>query len=306
MDDRLKIGGNSPPLARSIAAEEGDFALVVTAFLEDEYAKQPKIVQSLLEEARALMCDPETGKLKKIDDETKGKVTSLIKRMRDTAKALNAWHDKEKQPYLRGGQAVDQFFFGWIDKLTRRDKKNKAGAADVLNDELTDYDTRILEAERERRRLAAAEEARIAQAAYDAAAKAEREAEDARLAAERARKPEIAEQKETVAEQKEAVASEAKVDAALAAGRAQEAHIATLVKPADIMRTRGADGTLSTMATEPFAVVENEALLDRDKLWPFIPLAAKEQAYRAWAKTVGYNQQMAGGTCGRKPKSTVR
>ena len=31
-------------------------------------------------------------------------------------------------------------------------------------------------------------------------------------------------------------------------------------KPADIMRTRGADGTMSTMGTEPYAVVENAAL----------------------------------------------
>lgn len=301
------IGHNKPPLGRSIASEQGDFALVVTAYLEEEYAKQPAIIKSLLDEATALMRDPETGALMKIrDDETKGKVASLIKRMRDAAKALNAFHDKEKQPYLRGGQAVDQKFFGWIDKLTRRDRKNKPGAADVLNDELTDYDTRILNAELERRRLAAQEEARVAQAAAEAAAKAEREAEEARLLADRARKPEIAEKKEEVAAQKETVASDAKVDAALAGGRAQEAHIATLAKPADIMRNRGSDGTLSTMATEPFAVVENEALLDRDKLWPHIPLPAKEQAYRTWAKTTNYTQQMPGGTCGKKPKSTVR
>ena len=35
-------------------------------------------------------------------------------------------------------------------------------------------------------------------------------------------------------------------------------------------------------------MVENQALLDKEKLWAFIPLAAKEQAFRAWAKNTGY------------------
>ncbi len=303
---REKIGGNLPPIAAEIARYEGDFAAVTTAFLVEEYAKQPQIVASLMAEATALMRD-ENGDLKKInDDETKDKVKSLIKRIRDANKVLDAAHETEKQPYLRGGQAVDQFFFGLMDKCVRRAKTNRAGAADILNDELTDYDTRLLNAEMERRRVAAAEEARKAKAAQDEADRVAAEAEQRRLEAERARKPEIIEKKEEVAQQTETAASAAKVEATIATGRAEEAHIDTLAKPADVMRSRGADGTLSTMATEPYAVVQDAALLDKNALWPFIPLAAKEQAFRAWAKNNGYSVQMAGGKCGRKPKSQVR
>lgn len=305
--DRLGIGGNLPPIAAEIARYEGDFAAVVTAFLNEEYGKHEGIVAELLAEATALMRDPVTGELKRINDnDTKDKVKSLIKRMRDEAKALEAFHEKEKTPYLRGGQAVDQRFFGWIDKLARRAKTNRPGAADILNDELTDYDTRVLEAERERRRQIAAEEARKAQEAQAEADRLAREAEQRRLEAERARKPEIVEQKQEVAKTIAVAAGEARVEAAIVAGKAEAAHIDTLAKPADIMRQRGADGTLSTMKTEPFAVVEDESQLDKERLWPFIPLAAKEQAFRAWAKNTGYTQQMDGGRCGKKPKSEVR
>ena len=296
---RAVVGGNFPPLARSIAAEAGDFSLVTTAFLEEEYAKQPVIVSALLDEARAL---PERIE----DDETKGKVASLIKRLRDHAKALDAAHSSNKTPYLRGGQAVDQYFFGLIDKLSRRDKKNKPGAADILSARLTDYDTRKLAEEQERRRKIAAEEARIAREAQMEAARKAQEAEDARLAAERARKPEAIEQKAAIADAHEAAAITAKVDAELATGKAEAAYIDTLQRPADIMQARGADGTLSTMATEPYAEIEDADLLDKNALWPFITVDAKEKALRAWAKVHGHAKQMAGAKIGKRPKSVVR
>ncbi len=133
-----------------------------------------------------------------------------------------------------------------------------------------------------------------------------REAREKQEEADRARKPAIIEQKQEAAAEVSTEASTAKVQAAITTGKAEAAHVDTLKKPADIMRTRGDDGTMTTMATEPYAVVEDEALLDKEKLWAFIPLAAKEQAFRAWAKNTGYTQQMVGGKCGRKPKSQVR
>lgn len=296
---REAIGANFPPLARSIAAEQGDFALVVMAFLEDEYAPQPKVVAALLDEARLLPNPIE-------DDETKGRYASLIKRLRDTAKALDAIHSKEKTPYLRGGQAVDQFFFGLIDRLARRDKKNKPGAADVLGQRLTDYDTKKLREEQERRRLESEEQARIAREAQAAADRKAAEAEEARLAAERAKKPETIAAKDAVAGVREQAAGAAKVEAEIATARAEDAHIATLAKPADLMRMRGDDGTLSTMATEPYAEIEDDSKLDMAKLWPFIALDAKEKALRAWAKTTGHTVQMPGAKIGKRPKSVVR
>lgn len=307
------IGANNPPLGRSISAEEGDFALVATAFLEEEYAKQGPIVAALLEEARAIP--------KVIEDEgTKSKVTSIIKRMRDQAKLLVAAHGKEKQPYLRGGQAADQFFFGLVDKLARRTKTNNPGAADVLNNRLTDYDNRVLEAERLRRQREADEaaaRAREAQekAAREAAAEVRRllEAEEAAAAAERARNPERKEEKAAIAETAQAAVAEqaaktdtAKVEAAATFAQAQEAHIATLAKPADIMRTRGEDGTLSTMGTEKYADILDRTLLDKEKLWPYIKPEALASALTQWARLTDYNQSMPGAAVGRRNKSVVR
>jgi hypothetical protein len=296
---REAIGANFPPLARSIAAEQGDFALVVTAFLEDEYAPQPALVAALLDEARALPNPIE-------DDETKGKYTSLIKRLRDASKALLAIHGKEKTPYLRGGQAVDQFCFGLIDKLARREKKAKPGAADILGQRLTDYDTKKLREEQQRLAALAAEEARVAKAAQDEADRRAAEAEEARLAAERAKKPETIAAKDAIAGVREQAAGAAKAEAEIATARAEDAHIATLAKPADLMRMRGDDGTLSTMATEPYAEIEDDSKLDMAKLWPFVALDAKEKALRAWARTTGYSQPMAGAKIGKRPKSVVR
>lgn len=295
---RAVVGGNQPPIAALISGEE-NFAQTVTDWLNDEFKAVPLTVEALLEEARAL--PPEID-----DDDTKGRYASVIKRIRDEAKRLSAFQEKEKAPYLRGGQAVDQFFFGLIDRLARRDKKNKAGAADVLLQRMTNYDTRKLHEELERRRVEAAEAARIAREAAAKAAREAAEAEQARLAAERARKPETVEAKHAVALQAEQAAASARVEADLAIGRAQETHIDTLAKPADLMRNRGADGTLSTMATEPFAEVTDPDALDKDKLWPFIPLAAKEQALQAWAKNTGHTQMMVGASIGKRPKSQVR
>lgn len=286
---RERIGDNQAP----------DYAKITVDELESTYAETKRVVSGMLDEAHDL---PE-----KIDgDETKGKYTSLIKRFRDMTKRLDALRESEKQPHFRRAQGVDQFFFGLLDKCARRDKKAKPGAADVLQFRLTEYDTMILQREQERRRREAAEAERIAREKREAEEKALREAEEARLAAERARKPEKIEEKTTVADVKEEEATIARVESTLAQGAAEQARIDTLAKPADIMRRRGDDGTLSTMATEPFAEIVDESLLNRNVLWPFISLDAKEKALRAWARTTGHTVMMDGAAIGKRPKSVVR
>lgn len=306
---REQIGGNMPPLPALIsdAAEKDDFAKLVTEWLNDRFGSSPEIAAALLQECADLMRDPATGEVREIaDDDTKGKVKSLIKRIRDEAKKLTGLHEKEKIAYHRGGQAVDQFFFGLIDKLSRRDKKNRPGAADVLNAKLTDYDTRVLAAKQAELRRQANEAAMIAREKQEAEAKAAKAAEEARLAAERARKPEIIEEKKDVAIEKEAAASAAAAETTVAVGAAQAARIETFSKPADLMRNRGDDGTLSTMATEPYAVVTDSSKLDKEKLWPFFTEAEKEKALRGWAKNTGFTAKMEEADVGRKPKSVVR
>jgi hypothetical protein len=295
---RERIGGNEPPLAKTISEQE-NFAQTVTDFLADEFKGAIDHADELLAEARELP--------KEIDgDQTKGKYTGLIKRIRDHAKKLDAYHEKEGTPYLRGKQAVDQFFFGPIDKLSRRAKANKPGAADILNDRLTAYDTRILAERQAELRRQADEAERIAREAQQRADREAREAEEKRQAAERARKPAHVESKSNAAAEAEAAAAQASAEAQASADQAERAHIASLAKAADLMRQRGDDGTLSTMATEPYALVTDDKLLDKEKLWPFIPLAAKEQALRAFAKNTGYTVKMEGASIGKKPKSQVR
>ncbi len=72
------------------------------------------------------------------------------------------------------------------------------------------------------------------------------------------------------------------------------------------MRTRGSDGTLATMGQEKYAEVTDRQLLDKEILWPFIPLADLEKALRAWAKNTDYRTPMAGAEVGRRNKSVVR
>jgi len=314
-NERIARGHNNPPLGAMIGEAEGDFAAITTEHLQTAYDKHIVAATALLDEARALPAVID-------DDETKGKFTSLIKRIRDHAKTLTSFHGKEKQPYLRGGQAVDQYFFGTIGKLARRNKTDNAGAADILNGRLTVYDTKVLEAERLKRQREADEAARIAReaaekAAREAAAEAKRlrEAEEARLAAERARNPERKEEKAAVAEAAHAAAADqggkadtAAADAAAALAKAQETHLATTAKPADIMRRRGDDGTLSTMGTEKHAdIVDYEKLGDAmGTLWPYIGAQAKQQAVNAFARATDYRQSLPGCDIGRRHKSTVR
>lgn len=286
---RAVVGDNRSP----------DAAKMVTEQMQSDYAALSTTVTDLLDEARALPREID-------DDETKGRFASLIKRFRDTAARIEAFRVAEKEPHFRAGQAVDQFFFGLSAKINRRAKTDKPGAADVLQQRLTDYDTRKLREEQERRRLEAERLRREAEEKQRQEEEARRKAEEARLAAERARKAETIAAKTAVAEQAEAEAASAKVETEVIGAQAQEAHIQTLAKPADIMRQRTDDGTLTTMGTEPFAEIEDDTLLDKDVLWPFISLDAKAKALRAWAKTTGHNRQMTGASIGKRPKSVVR
>ena len=288
---RAVIGSNTPDAV--------DYAREESERLQREYAETTRAVESMLGEFEAT---PEVIE----DNEQKGAVASLIKRMRDTSKRIDGLRELEKMPYFRRGQGVDQFFNGLFDRLTRREKRNRPGAADVLQQRLTDYDTKLLLAEQERRRKEAAEAERKAREAREAEAKAAREAEERRLAAERARLPETRETKQEAAAVAEETASAAKIEAAVAGDQAEAAYIDTLARPADIMRNRGADGTLTTMAREFYAEIEDANALDISALWPFISLDAKEKALRQWAKNTGHRQQMRGARIGDRPKSVVR
>lgn len=290
---RAVIGGN-------LGNNAPDFARLEVERLEMDYAK-------VVETADALDAEFATHPDEIPDDDGKAIVVDFIKRTRDTTARAEALRVVEKEPHYRRGQGVDQFFFGRIiDRLARRDRKNKPGIADISQARLTAYDTRKLEEERARLRLIADEEARKAAAARAEEARLAQEAEERRLAAERARKPDTQAAKEAAAVQAEQAASAAAVETQIAARAAEEAYIGTLAKPADLMRTRTAGGTLSTVARENYAEITDVTKLDMAILWPLVSLKEKERVLNAWARNTGFTQQMAGAAIGSRPRSVVR
>jgi hypothetical protein len=289
---RAVVGDNRDPEIAKRVAEQ----------MARDYAGLVENVSALLDEARKLPHQiPDDA-----DEETLGRFANVIKNLRDAAKRIEGFHEAEKAPHLRAGQAVDGFFFTLWDKVIRRDRKKNPGAADILQARVDDYVQRKIAAEAERRRQALAEADRLAR---EAAAKAEAErraAEEARLAAERARKPEHIETKQSAAAVAETAAAVAAATAQVAATRAEDAYVDTLAKPADMVRTRVGEGAILTAGTVPYSLIENDNLLDRDALWPFISLEAKQKALNAWAKTTNYNKPMPGAAIGRKARGQVR
>lgn len=288
---RAVVGDNRAPEAAKQALEQ----------MARDYVGLVENVTKDLDAARELPKKIEDG-----DDAMVGKFADLIKRLRDTARRIEAFHAAEKEPHLRAGQAVDGFFFTLWDKVARRDKKKNPGAADILQDRVDDFVQRKIAAENERRRQALAEADRIAR---EAAAKAEAErvaAEEARLAAERARAPQHIEAKAAIADAAETAAAASTAAANVAIGRAESAYVDTLAKPADIVRTRVGEGALLTAGTVPYSLIEDAELLDKEALWAFITLDAKQKALNAWARTTNYNKPMNGAAIGRRAKGQVR
>jgi membrane protein involved in colicin uptake len=267
--------------------------------LSRDYAETSRSVETLLNRYESAPAEIR-------DDTEKSVVATLIKDMRDADKRIEGLREIEKQPHLRRGQGVDQFFGRLAERLFRRNKKDRPGAADSLNERLTAYDTKKLREEQERRRKEAEEAQRKAREEATRAAELAKQAEETRLAAERARKPETTAAKTAVADLAAEQASAAQIEAAAALDLAEAAYVDTLAKPAEIMRERLDGGVLTTMARENYAEIVDESQLDKAMLWPFISLDAKEKALRAWAKTTGHGKQMAGAAIGNRPKSVVR
>lgn len=277
-----------------------DYAQRVTEQMARDYQAQREAVDKAERDAAELL-----GHTINNDDEMTPFVQA-IKRMRDLASRLKAFQEKEKEPHLRGGQAVDGFFFKMIDRIARRERRANPGVADQLQAHVDGYMQRKRAEEEERRRLAQEEADRKARAEREEAERLAREAEEKRQAAERARKPETRQDKAEAAREAEVSASTQNVKVFLADDAARAAEVAAAAKPADMVRTRVAGGGMATMGTETYAEITDAALLDSDKLWPFISVAEKEKALRAWARTTDFREQMDGASIGRRPKTVIR
>lgn len=283
------VGHNEPPDHGKMAHER----------MLEEYGGVTVAVEKLLAEAREA---PKTVN----DDETAGQLAKLVKRLRDVAAQCGAYHKKEKEPYLRAGQAVDRYFFGLIEKCARRQRTDKPGAADILQARIDEFMQRKLAEERRQRE----EEARKAREAEEEATRkrlAEQAAADAaRLAADRARKPENIEAHTERAEQHQTAADTARLEENTLRDRTMETAQAAAAKPSAMVGRRVSDDVKLTMRTEAYCEVTDVEQLDKDVLWAFVDDAAKVKACKSWAKTTGHKRQMAGATIGHREVAVVR
>ena len=263
----------------------------VTAAMAHDYAALAEATSALLVEARAL---PDTV----ADESALQSVSAVIVKIRDKAKLANATREKEKEPYLRGGQAVDAFFKDIIDRL---DKTNA-----ILGRRVNCYQQAKLAEERRRRDEEARETARVAAEAAARLAEQRRLEQDAEEAAARARKAEnIAEHKDAAEHHAELAAAASKT-AAVALNEAAAAELASKQTPADMTRSRFSEGTLVTMKQIGYVEIIDVSLLDLTALRPFIKEEHLLQALRSWAKINNHKKLMPGAIVEMREEAVIR
>ena len=192
------------------------------------------------------------------DEETAGKFTDFIKQIGAAVKNAEAARVSEKEPYLENGRTVD----GWFKRITEPHNKGK----ESLTSMLTSYERAKAEAER-KARVEAEQLAR------------EAEAEAARIAAEA----------EAAAEDDAGMDSaiDAAQAAAHAAADAEQARKDAAAKAADLSRTRGDLGAVSSLVTFWDFSDLDRAALDLEAIRAHIPQDAIEKAVRSFIKAGG-------------------
>lgn len=283
-----------------------DQGQIVTDRLGLDYAQQKKTLDELLAEAAKRT-------VKVSSDDMAVERGSLIKRFGDLDKRLESHREAEKNPYWRACNAVDNFFFAMRDIIGKRDKKNRAakpGITDIMQGEIDEWQNFKIAEENARLAREKAEADRIAREQEEARRKAEAAAAEAAAATARARSEATRKARQAEEDAAHEKAALAKAQADLAEQQAEEARLATLVKPADLVRVRGSDnrggGVLLTTAREPYAVLTNRTLVNMEALRPYFTDAEIEKALRGWAKATNHQVQMAGAEIGHRNKGVTR
>lgn len=282
-NERAVIGGNT--------RDANEYMKEVMDRLALDYSEMAKSAALITDEAESLPEEVST------EDDLR-KFSDVVVRIRDLGARADSTRKAEKEPYLRGGQAVDGYFNGIIERLDKTVK--------MLTRRVNSYQQRKLAEERERRRLEAEETARRERAAAEAAAEANRVAEEARLAADRARNPGKVAEKSAIATAAETAAGAATAAAAVAADNAQDAYIDTLRKPSEIARSRFDEGRLVTMKQVGHAEIVDKMKLDPVALWPFIKEDAALRAIKEWAKTYSFKRPMDGAIIEMRDDTVIR
>jgi hypothetical protein len=288
---RAVVGDNQAP----------EYAKRVTEQMERDYAALQESITALLERARAAPTELTT-------DQDAVALGAIVKDLRDAYNRADAFRKAEKEPHLRGEQAVDSFFFTWMEKCRRRDPRDrsqKPGAADILQARIDAFLEAKRIAEAKKRQLEAEQAERVAREQREAADRLRRQEEETRAAADRARKPENVEALKTEAETVAPQVAAAAVQAEVATGQAEDKRIATLAKPADLSRTRG-DGVLLTEARQYHAILLDRNKVDMNELRPYFSDAEIEKALRGYAKATNHSRPMDGADIGFRLKGQTR
>ncbi len=276
-----------------------DYAAETIDQLSRDYGHFEAAVTEVLDQARTLPATVE-------DDETQGRYAATIKSLRDLNDRIEGVRISEKEPHLRRGNAVDSWFGAMKAKLVRKQKNDKAGAADVLQARVNDYVNRKAAEERRRRD----EEARLAREAEDKARRereaAERAAAEAAAKAARARKPENVEKTQQEAAERAAEAARLRDEESRAKEQRQDATADASAKTADLVRTRTDSGHLVTAKREPHVEIIDGMKLDAVALWAFVKDDHKLAALKAWAKITQHKKQMDGAIIEMRDVAVIR
>lgn len=276
-----KIGDNNPP----------DYAKAVADRMAQEYAELANNVASALQNAQTLPKEV-------TDEEQSRQLSTAIVDLRDIAARAEKIRVVEKEPFLRGGSAVDQFFNGLKDRLDK--------GAKILTARVHNYNEarRIAEEKRRRAEFEAqqAERRRIEEEERRAAAAAA----EAAAAAARARKPENIEAHQERAAELAAQADALSVDRMIAASREEEAMISTLQKPAEMVRERFDDGVLNTMKTEPYVELVDRNLLGLGVLTPYFRETDILYALKQYGKATQHKRPLAGAIIEMRAATVIR
>ena len=218
--------------------------------LQDEYSALIKRANELI---GAEMRMPPIG-----DETAARQVSDFIKQIGACMKVADACRVDEKEPYLDGGRGIDGFFKAISDPL--------ASAKRRVESALTNY-LRRKEAEERQRREAAALQARMEE---------ERQRREAEEAAAKIRD-----------EQTLAAAIAAEQAAKATSADAEKAERAATVNAAELSRTRGEYGAVSSLRTYWVFSDLDRASLDLEALRPHLSTDSLERAVSSFVRAGG-------------------